>query len=380
MRGGTSRAVFFAKNDIAKYSFEDKNRIILTALGSPDPYGRQIDGLGGGISSLSKVGIIGKSSDSGIDLTFTFGQVDVHTPTIDWKGTCGNMMAAVGPYGIEENLVEAKGSLTKIRILATNTSQIVDAHVLVKDNQFQAEGDYAIAGVPGTGSPVQLDFINPGGNTTGLILPTGSPQDTIQLSPNKTVTVSIVDVTIPVVFVRAKDVGGDVAKSPVDLDSDTNLQSLLEQIRTQVANRMQLFYRGDHSFIPSKAVPKVVMIGPSVSYQTSDHRHMATHQTDLCVRAISMGLTHRTIPATVSMCTAAAANIKSTIVHDTIGEAVQYRLRIGHPAGVIEVGADMKQVAGAWQANKITTYRTARRIMEGSILVPISSLGLNETP
>ena len=380
MRGGTSRAVFFAEHDIAKYSSEDKNRIILAALGSPDPYGRQIDGLGGGISSLSKVGIIGRGSGTGTDLTFTFGQVDVHTPLIDWKGTCGNMMAAVGPYGIEEKLVAATNPLTKVRILATNTNQIIDAYVPVKDNQFQVEGDYAIAGVPGTGAPIQLDFINPRGNTAGLILPTGNSQDTIEISAEKTVTVSIVDVTIPVVFVRAKDVGGDVIKSPADLDADTGLQSLLEKIRTQAANKLQFSYSNGDSSIPSKAVPKVVMIGPSVPYQTSDDSHIASHQTDLCLRAISMGLTHRTIPATVSMCTAAAANISSTIVHDMIIKAPQGPLRIGHPAGVIEVGAEMKQINGTWQTNKITTYRTARRIMEGSILVPVSSLGLNKAP
>ena len=374
MRGGTSRAVFFAENDVAQYSSEDKDKIILAALGSPDPYGRQIDGLGGGISSLSKVGIIGKSPNADIDLTFTFGQVDVRTPIIDWKGTCGNMMAAVGPYGIEENLIEARDPLTKIRILATNTSQIIDAHVPVKDGQFQVEGDYAIAGVPGTGSPIQLDFINPSGNTTGLILPTGRPKDTIQISTNKTVPVSIVDITIPVVFVRAEDVGADITKSPLDLDADTTLQSLLETIRVHASQKMQLSYGTANSLISSKAVPKVVMIGSSIPYQTSDHRHIATHETDLCIRAISMGLTHRTIPATVSMCLAAAANMHGTIVHDTISETMQDPLRIGHPAGVIEVGAEMKQVGESWQAKKITTYRTARRIMEGSILVPISSL------
>ena len=375
MRGGTSRAVFFAENDIAKYSSEDKNKIILTALGSPDPYGRQIDGLGGGISSLSKVGIIGKSSTSGIDLTFTFGQVDVRTPIIDWGGTCGNMMAAVGPYGIEENLIQARGPLTKVCILATNTSQIIEAHVSVKDGQYEGEGDYAIAGVPGTGSAIQLDFINPSGNTTGSILPTSNPTDTIQISPNKTISVSIVDVTIPVVFVRAEDVSADITKFPPDLDADTALQSLLETIRVHASQKMQLSNGAANSLISSKAVPKVVMIGSSTSYQTSDNRYIATHETDLCIRAISMGLTHRTIPATVSMCLAAAANINNTIVHDTIGDAMQGPLRIGHPAGVIEVGAEMEQVGGLWQAKRITTYRTARRIMEGSILVPFSSLG-----
>ena len=289
-------------------------------------------------------------------------------------------MAAVGPYGIEEKLVEATSPVTKVRILATNTNQIIDAHVPVTDNEFQVAGNYAIAGVPGTGAPIRLDFINPSGNTTGSILPTNSAQDTIPISGDKIVKVSIVDVTIPVVFVRAKDIGADITKSPVNLDANTSLQSLLEKIRTQAAKKIRLFNTPGNSVFSSKAVPKIVMIGPSIQYETSDNRHIMAHQTDLCVRAISMGLTHRTIPATVSMCTAAAGNITGTIVQETIGKAVRDVLRIGHPAGIIEIGAEMVQQDGSWQAKTITTYRTARRIMEGSILVPISSLHSSNPP
>lgn len=370
MRGGTSRAICFGEEDLALFDQLTRERIILAALGSPDMYGRQVDGLGGGISSLSKVAIIGKSILGDADVTFTFGQVDVRTPTIDWSSTCGNISSAVGPFAIDEGLVPAVEPITKIRVLATNTGKHYIAHVPVCDGQAKVEGAYAIDGVPAPGACITLEYLEPGGSLGGGVLPTGVPRQEIRLTNGRQVVISLVDAAIPTVFVRAEELVVDARCLAPDLDRDDRLQDVLEEIRCRAAVLFGIAENIESAHTHSLGAPKIAMVAPPASYQSSGGERVNVTNIDLVARAISMGNTHRTYPGTVSMCTAVAAAIEDTVVHDVSLATSSEQLRIGHPAGIMEIGAKVKRCGSEWQAESVTAQRTARRIMEGSVLVP----------
>ena len=370
MRGGTSRALCFREDDLADYDGPTRERIILAALGSPDMHGRQVDGLGGGISSLSKVAIIGKSERTDSDVTFTFGQVDVRSPTIDWSSTCGNISAAVGPFAVDEGLVPALEPLTRVRVLATNTGKRYIAQVPVCDGQAEVEGAYTIDGVPAPGACIRLEYLEPGGSLGGELLPTGRPRQELGLADGRRVSVSVVDAAIPTIFVRAEEVGADVRRLAPELDGDRSLQARLEDIRCRGAVLLGLAASPEDAHTKSPAAPTIALVASPAGYRTSGGRDIEAGQMDVLARAISMGNTHRTFPATVSMCTAVAAAVDGTVVHQVSRAASAERLRIGHPAGVVELGAEVKRCGSEWRAERIITQRTARRIMEGSVLVP----------
>jgi 2-methylaconitate cis-trans-isomerase PrpF len=370
VRGGTSRAVLFREDVMAPYDHATRERIILAALGSPDPDGRQIDGLGGGISSLSKAAIIGRSSEPDSDIAFNFGQVDVQRPFIDWSGTCGNISAAVGPFAIDEGLVPAVEPVTQVRVLATNTGKRYIAHVPVHDDMAAVEGDFRIAGVPPPGARIALEYLDPGGSLGGKLLPTGDTCQSITLTDGRQVSISIVDAAIPMVYIRADVLGIDATRLAPALDSDRSLQGTLEEIRCHGAVLLGLAATIEQAHQSVKAIPKIAVVAPPTPYQNSSGVMLEGQQIDLLARAISMGNTHRTFPGTSSMCTAVAAAIEGTVVNDVCHAATTEHLRLGHPAGVMEIGAKVVQRAGEWYAESVTTQRTARRIMEGAILVP----------
>ncbi|PON19018.1 hypothetical protein C2W62_04880 [Candidatus Entotheonella serta] len=370
MRGGTSRAVFFREDVMAPYDRATCERIMLAALGSPDPDGRQIDGLGGGISSLSKAAIIGRCTDGESDVTFNFAQIDVLKPFVDWSGTCGNMSSAVGPFAIDEGLVPAVSPVTQVRVLATNTGKRYIAHVPVRDGQAEVEGDYRIDGVPGPGARIALEYLEPGGSLGGVLLPTGETRQALRLADGLSVSISIVDAAIPMVYVRAEELGADATKLGPELDSDRELQARLEEIRCHAAVLLGLAADIETAHAQVKATPKVAMVAPPAPYTTSSGKSLAVDQIDLVGRAISMENTHRTFPATSSMCTAVAAAVEGTVVHEMSQAPTPDRLRLGHPAGLMDIGARVSYRDGQWYAESVTTQRTARRVMEGSILVP----------
>src|SRR5262245_10157255 len=372
MRGGTSRAVFFKAGDLAPYDRRIQELIILAALGSPDPYGRQIDGLGGGISSLSKVGIIARGTDAQTDVRFTFGQVDVERPFVDYLGTCGNMSAAIGPYAIDEGWVQAIELVTPVRVLSTNTGKHYLAYVPVRDGQAETEGDYSIDGVPGPGARIGLEFLDPGGSTGGRLLPTGHATDTLVLESGRHVTVSLVDAAIPMVFVLAEELGASATELPEDLDTNRALQDLLEEIRSQAAVQLGMAESLAQARDKVKAVPKIALVAPPTAYRTTRNTPIGADQVDLVSRMISMGKTHRTFAGTSSMCLAVAAAIPGTIVHEVARLAAPGQVRIGHPAGIMEVGAKVYPEGDDWRVESVTTQRTARRIMDGFIYVPQS--------
>ena len=373
-RGGTSRAVFFKADDLASYDVPTRDLIILAALGSPDPYGRQVDGLGGGISSLSKVGIIGRGTDAATDVTFNFGQVDVERPFVDYLGTCGNMSAAVGPFAIDEGWVPAVEPITPVRVLSTNTGKHYIAYVPVRDGRAETEGDYSIDGVPGPGARIALEFVNPGGSQGGRVLPTGHATNILTLDDGRRMTVSMVDAAIPMVFVPAEDLGVSATELPQDLDANAGLQHLLEEIRARAAVQLGMAASVEEAMSKVKAVPKIAMVAPPTAYRTTRDTPIGAEQVDLVARMISMGKTHRTFAGTSSMCLAVAAAIPGTVVHAVACQMLPERVRIGHPAGIMEIGAKVQPAGGDWQVSSVTTQRTARRIMDGWIYVPQSYL------
>ena len=375
MRGGTSRAICFTEEALVPYDQLTRERIILAALGSPDMHGRQVDGLGGGISSLSKVAIIGKSTRSDADVTFTFGQVDVRTPTIDWSSTCGNISSAVGPFAIDEGLVPAVEPMTKIRVLATNTGKRYIAHVPVCYGHAAVEGDYAIDGVPAPGACITLEYLEPGGSLGGGLLPTGLSRQEITLASGQRVTVSVVDAAIPTVFVRAEELCVDARRLAPDLDTERAVQELLEEIRCHGAVLCGMAENPEQAHTHSQGAPKIALVAPPAAYESSGGKWVEVDHIDVLARAISMGNTHRTFPGTVSMCTAVAAAVEGTVVHEVSRTVSAEQLRIGHPAGIMEIGAKVKRCGSAWHAESVIAKRTARRIMEGAVLVPAQYLG-----
>jgi len=372
-RGGTSRAVLFREADLAQYDDEAQRAIILAALGSPDPYGREIDGLGGGISSLSKVCIVGLAGpDSGADVTFRFGQVDVESPMVEFLGTCGNMSAAIGPFAIDEGMVEAVEPVTTVRVQSVNTGQVYLCHVPVRDGRAEAEGDYSIDGVPGPAARIALEFLEPGGSLGHGVLPTGQVREEITLADGRRFEVSIVDAANPLVFVRAADLGSDATARPEDVDANRPLVEALEEIRDRAAVKLGLAPDAATARVKAKAQPKVMMVAPPASYRTTGGVDQPAERIDLTVRMISMGKCHRTLAGTAGICASVAAAIEGSVVHEVTraGAGISGEVRIGHGAGAIDIGVKAELRPEGWHAVSVSTFRTARRIMDGRIYVP----------
>jgi len=369
MRGGTSRAIFFREADLPSDPAV-RDRIILAAMGSPDSYGRQLDGMGGGISSLSKVAIIAPPGRPDADVNYTFGQVSVTDALVDYTGNCGNISSAVGPYAIDEGLVpvprEGEGT---VRIHNTNTRKIIVARVPVRDGQAAAEGDFVLQGVSGTGARIALEFLDPGGAVTGKLLPTGTAKDVLEIPGMGGLMVSVVDATNPMVFVRAADLGLQGTEHPEAIDRNTALTTRLEQIRATVAVRIGLAGTTEEASRKSPAVPKIALVSPPVLYRDLSGAEVPATSTDICARVMSMGKAHRAFALTAAMCLAVAARIPGTLAQEAVGPAAAdpaADIRLGHPSGVLPIAASIH----GGRAEKVVVYRTARRLMEGSIRVP----------
>jgi hypothetical protein len=354
MRAGTSRALFFHEEDLP-HPGPARDRILLAALGSPDPYGRQLDGMGGGISSLSKASIIGPPTHPDAQVDYTFAQVEIRTPSVDYKGNCGNCSGAVGPFAIDEKLVEATSSETAVRIHNTNTHKIIVAHVPVKDGEAAVDGDFELPGVPGRGARIALDFVDPGGAVSGQLLPTGHARDVVD-----GLEASLVDATNPVVFVRAQDLGLSGTESPVEIDANRDACARLETVRVAAAGMMG---------IPgSSAVPKVAIVTAPSRFTALDGRVYEPDQSSLIARVMSMGNCHRAFALTAAMCLAVAARIPDSVVAEQTRGNGDFRL--AHPSGVLPIDAAVTTRDGQPFAEHVRVYRTARRLMEGYVRVP----------
>ena len=387
-RGGTSRAVLFTSHDLAGYDAGQVDAIILAALGSPDPDGRQIDGLGGGSSSLSKAAIVGASPpDSPADIEYRFAQVEVSAPLVDFTGNCGNISAAIGPFAINAGLIAPSGGAadgradgtTEVTVLSANTGQLCRARVPTRRGRYEPAGDFAIQGVPGTASRIALTYIDPGGSIGLGPLPTGAPCEPVGTGDGRSVAASIVDLANPAVFVRADEMGATATAPAGVLDSDRDLQARLEHVRCEAAVRIGLAASLDEA-ARQPTIPKVAMVGPAAPYGASSGQAVAADSIDVAVRLISMGRTHRTVALTGAMALAGAAALPGTVVADAVtgGARPDRTVRIGHPAGVIEVGVTAEQASdGSWRFPAVRVDRTAREIMRGSVLVPEAHLAGN---
>jgi hypothetical protein len=376
MRGGTSRGVFFHREDLPDDP-ATRDRLILAVMGGGDPYGRQIDGLGGATSTTSKVVIIGPASVPDADVDYTFGQVSVTRPFIDYGGTCGNLTAGVGPFAIEEGMVETHDPTTVVRIWQTNTRKRIRARIPTGDGCPQVEGDYAIDGVPGAGGMITLEFLEPGGAVTAALLPTGHPIDALDVPRVGAVTVSLVDAVNPVVFVRPEDLGLLGTEMPDQIDGDAGLLERIEAVRAHAAVRMGIAGTPEEATTRSPGVPKLAFVSSPAPYVSTRGVHLAPDEFDVAGRIMSMGRLHRAYALSGASCTAVAALVEGTLVHAAVrpGPPGERTVRIGHPAGVVEAGAAVRLTGGVWTAEKVVTRRTARRLMDGYALVPPSVWG-----
>lgn len=355
MRGGTSKGVFLHFNHMPtdRLLWED---FLLDIMGSPDR--RQIDGLGGANSLTSKAAIIKKSDLKEIDVEYTFAQISIENQLVDFKGNCGNISSAVGPYAIEQGLVPAIEPITTVKIFNTNTQKVIIAEVEVENGKVKTEGSCTVPGVPGTGSPIYLSFTRSEGAVTGKLFPTGNPTDIIETTKGS-IPISIIDVANPLVFVRAQDIGLTGVELPDEYSQD-KLQEL-EEIRSRAAEMCQLATK-EEATIKSPAVPKMTIVSSPTDYIDSTGIKRESSEVDLVIRMMSMQKPHQALAITGAICTTAASFLNNTVVSDlvTINQDV---LRLGHPSGIMETKVDL--VAGHIEAIKVV--RTARIILEGHV-------------
>ena len=366
MRGGTSKGVYLMVSDLP----DDpaiRDQVILDIYGSPDI--RQINGMGGADPLTSKVALLAPSKRPGVDIDYTFGYVGIKDAVVDYEGNCGNISSGVGVYAIRQGLVEAVEPFTKVVIFNTNTNKIIEAMIPVKDGEVVFEGDYAIAGVPGRGARIVMNFPNSAGSKTGRLLPTGNVRDTMTLKDGRHVQVSLVDAANPSVFVKAADIGLTGLELPADCDTNPQILEVMEEIRVRAGVMMGLAKNVDQV---GPAVPKVAFVAPAQDYPDSEGKIITAGEVDLVARTKAMAEMHKTYAVTGGICIATAAMIEGTVVSDVCGAQAKNtgEVRIGHPSGVLEVFVDVKNsVETGWTLLQAGVCRTARPIMEGEVYV-----------
>ena len=368
MRGGTSKAIMFHARDLpADRSAWDA--IFTAAMGSPDPYGRQLDGMGGGVSSLSKVCVLAPSAREDADIDYTFAQVQIRESRVDYKSNCGNMSSAVGPFAIDEGLVRAGGDTATVRIFNTNTRKIIRATFPLEGARARYDGDLAIPGVAGTGAAVRLDFVEPGGAATGKLLPSGRTIERLEVPGFGPIEASLVDAANPAVFLRAADIGLTGTELPDQIEANPKILQLIDDIRVQGAVRMGL--APDARAARTISMPFMGFVSPAADARTLTRETVSAADVDLTVRVVSSGQVHRALPVTISLCTAVAARITGTVVAEALSKDAGHKsLRLGMPSGVLTVDADVVSEGGTWIARAGSFYRTARRLFDGRVWVP----------
>ncbi|SDN55635.1 2-methylaconitate cis-trans isomerase PrpF family protein [Afipia sp. GAS231] len=376
MRGGTSKAVFLKESDLPIDEAE-RSRTILSIFGSPDR--RQIDGLGGADPLTSKLAVIGpvrtaEPRAAGTHLTYTFGQVEIAHPEIDWLSLCGNISSAVGAFAVYEGYVTPHEPMTQVRVFNTNLSRVLTIEVPVRDGRPLEQGDYSVPGVPGTGAKILIDFSDTAGAATGALLPTGRPVDRLTIPDVGEIDVSLVDIGNAHVFVRAGDLGLRGTESAAQLDADHELRARLERIRGAAAERMGMIAAAARSREASPATPILGIVSPPASYRDENGGAVVNdNEVDLVSRLMFMQQTHKTYAGTSTVCTGVASRLTGTLVHEVTRLQMRQAdtVRIGHPAGVIETETRVeKNGAGQYVVRRATLGRTARRIMEGYVFVP----------
>jgi probable AcnD-accessory protein PrpF len=379
MRGGTSKGVFFRLQDLparAQVPGVARDALLMRVIGSPDPYGKQIDGMGAATSSTSKTVIIAKSSRADHDVDYTFGQVSIDKAFVDWSGNCGNLSAAVGPFAISIGLIDAgrvpNNGIATIRIWQTNISKTIVAHVPITDGAVRETGDFELDGVTFPAAEVQLEFLDPadeGDGAGGAMFPTGNLVDELDVPGVGKLQATLINAGIPTIFVNADAVGYTGTELQDAINSDPAALSKFEKIRAHGAVRMGLIERVEEA-ATRQHTPKVAFVAKPLGYVSSSGKQVAAGDVDLNVRALSMGKLHHAMMGTAAVAIGTAAAIPGTLVSLAAGGRERTSVRFGHPSGTLRVGAEARWVDGNWAVTKAIMSRSARVLMEGWVRVP----------
>ncbi|MCH4885900.1 2-methylaconitate cis-trans isomerase PrpF [Pseudomonas sp. FSL R10-0056] len=379
MRGGTSKGVFFSLLDlpaVAQVPGAARDALLLRVIGSPDPYEKQIDGMGAATSSTSKTVIVSKSLRADHDVDYLFGQVAIDKPFVDWSGNCGNLSAAVGSFAVSSGLVDParipRNGTAVVRIWQANIGKTIIAHVPITDGAVQETGDFELDGVTFPAAEVQLEFISPAADEEGAggsMFPTGNLVDDLEVPGVGTLNVTMINAGIPTIFVNARDIGYSGAELQNDINSDPKALAMFETIRAHGALRMGLIDKLEDA-AKRQHTPKVAFVAGPADYVSSSGKPVSAQSVDLLVRALSMGKLHHAMMGTAAVAIGTAAAIPGTLVNLAAGGEQRDAVRFGHPSGTLRVGAEARQVDGEWTVTKAIMSRSARVLMEGWVRVP----------
>lgn len=372
MRGGTSKGLFFHRSHLPEDT-QRRDRLLLRLLGSPDPYGKQIDGLGGASSSTSKVALIAPSVQPGCDIDYLFGAVSIGAPLIDWSGNCGNLTAAVGPFAIDEGLVAVPPEgVATVRIWQANIGKRIIARVPVREGRAFEDGDFHLDGVAFPSAPISLEFLDPAGSAgvSDTLFPTGQPLDRLCMPGWGDVEATMIHAGNPTVFIDASALGLTGREMQAEVNGDPALLARCEAIRAEAAVRMGLARTVDEATGQRPATPKLAFVAAPQTYVAASGRVVCTDEIDLTARILSMGALHHAMTGTGAVAIAAAAAVPGTIVHRITGMRPHGQVRFGHPSGTIAAAVRSVMENGRWQIESVTMQRSARRLMEGWVRVP----------
>jgi len=382
MRGGTSKGVFFKLDDLpeaAQQAGRVRDQLLLRVIGSPDPYAKQIDGMGGATSSTSKTVILAKSQQPEHDVDYLFGQVSIDQPFVDWSGNCGNLTAAVGSFAISNGLVDAaripENGICTVRIWQVNIQKTIIAHVPITQGQVQETGDFELDGVTFPAAEVQIEFLDPAddGEDGGAMFPTGNLVDTLEVPEIGRFQATFINAGIPTIFLNAEDIGYTGSELQDAINGDAKALARFETIRAHGAKQMGLIQ--DISEAASRQhTPKIAFVSKPKQYVSSSGKTITEKDTDLLVRALSMGKLHHAMMGTAAVAIGTAAAIPGTLVNLAAGGGAREAVRFGHTSGTLRVGAQAIQEKGQWVVKKAVMSRSARVLMEGWVRIPAESL------
>ncbi|MDR2711395.1 MAG: 2-methylaconitate cis-trans isomerase PrpF [Burkholderiales bacterium] len=378
MRGGTSKGVFFRLQDLPEAARQPgvaRDKLLMRVIGSPDPYGKQIDGLGGATSSTSKTVILSKSSKPDHDIDYLFGQVAIDKSLVDWSGNCGNLSAAVGPFAIANGLLSPeripRDGLCTVRVWQANISKTIIAHVPITNGQVQETGDFELDGVTFPAAEVQLEFLDPAdeGDDGGAMFPTGNLVDDLEVPNVGTFKATLINAGIPTIFLNAQDIGYTGTELQSAINSDPQALKRFETIRAWGAVKMGLITEIAEA-ATRQHTPKVAFVAPPCDYTASNGKRVAVSDVDLLVRALSMGQLHHAMMGTAAVAIGTAAAVPGTLVNLAAGGGMRNAVRFGHPSGTLRVGAEVREESGQWKVTKALMSRSARVLMEGFVRIP----------
>jgi probable AcnD-accessory protein PrpF len=378
MRGGTSKGVFFRLQDLPKAAQTQgvaRDALLLRVIGSPDPYGKHTDGMGGATSSTSKCVIIGPATRPDHDVDYLYGQVSIDSPFVDWSGNCGNLSSAVGPFAITNGFIAAEripnDGFCTVRIWQANIGKTILAHVPIAGGAVQEDGDFELDGVPFPSAEIALEFLDPvdAGDDGGAMFPTGNAVDTLDVPGLGTVQATMISAGIPTVFVRAEDLGLNGTELQPDINESRDRLAMFEAIRTAGALCMGLIKNPEEAG-KRQHTPKVAFVSKPADYAASSGKPVHAMDIDLVVRALSMGKLHHAMMGTASVAIATAAAIPGTLVNEAAGGGTREAVTFGHPSGTLRVGAMAECVNGQWLVRRALMSRSARVLMEGAVCVP----------